>query len=294
VELTPVVGRTADRGPGEVEDPMVSRGVFPASATDYEGGRARLKVGVFSAGFVALSGGFLELTYGRDTLRLEGSQPPHALSAEGTVRLPVVAPGEAGSVACLFEPLVPGRHLLEATLTFYDDANNPRHMEVPSREFEVAFPRLALETPPGSLEGTQRMGMDEARRCWRYPASLGGLDVLRTARTVLGTRGLVLTPGEEVPGPPPEWSVEGRALAGPSPLVLGIRVTGGEARRLELRVASPSGSVTAGAVAEMRKLMLEAFFKRWRGQVELEEEPTGPAREPEIPPTDIDIYVPAR
>ena len=47
-ELAPVVGRTADRGPGDVADPLNARGVFPVSAVDFLGGRVRLKVTGYS------------------------------------------------------------------------------------------------------------------------------------------------------------------------------------------------------------------------------------------------------
>jgi hypothetical protein len=292
--LAPVTGRTEDRGPGEVEDPMNARGVFPVSAMDFEEGMARLKVAVFSAGFAAVQGAYVELVHGREGLRLEASRPDHALTEEGSVRFPVVAPGEAASVACLLEPLVPGRHLVEGTITFFDDANNPRHLEVPPREFQVVFPRLSVEVPPDGLQGWVVAGGDSASRSWRYPASLGGVDVLRTARTVLGTRGLVLTSGEEDTGPPPSWSVEGRALAGNAPISVTMRVTGGMVRRIELTATSTEATVTAGAMAELRQLLTEAFFKRWRGQVMLEEETTTRRGPPPIPETDIDLYIPAR
>nr|NIP34286.1 hypothetical protein [Thermoplasmata archaeon]NIS11405.1 hypothetical protein [Thermoplasmata archaeon]NIS19341.1 hypothetical protein [Thermoplasmata archaeon]NIT76434.1 hypothetical protein [Thermoplasmata archaeon]NIU48469.1 hypothetical protein [Thermoplasmata archaeon] len=150
---------------------------------------------------------------------------------------------------------------------------------------------LALDVPDlGALEGAQ-----EASRTWRYPASLGGVDVMRTARTVLGTRGLVLQerPGED--GPPPRWSVEGLAYAGRTPLSMGLTVTGGEVRRLEVRAASTDGAVTAGALAEMRSLLSQAFFRRWRGQVDLEEEGLDQARGPAgLPESDIDTFIPWR
>lgn len=293
VLMRPVLDRTADRSPGEVEGPLNARGVFPVSAVDFEGGRARLKVGLFSAGFLDVRGGFLELSYHRDALRLESSEPPSALTESGTVRTGTVAPGEEGVVACLLEPLVPGRHRVEGTFTFYDDANNPRHLEMPPREFDVTFPDLALDVP--GLEALD--GADEATRVWRYPPSLGGVDVMRVARTVLGTRGLVLRELPDGDGSPPRWSVEGRAYAGRTPLAMGLTVTGGDERRLELRAASTDPSVTAGAVVEMRSLLTEAFFKRWRGQADLEEEGAGPAverGEAAPPPSNIDTYVPWR
>jgi hypothetical protein len=292
--LAPVVDRTARHGPGEVANPMMVRGVFPVTAVDFEGGHARYKVAVYSSGFLAVSGGFLELTFGEDLLRLEGAQPSHALTDEGTVRLGTIPAGEETSVACLLEPLSPGRHLVEGTLSWFDEKGNPRHIELPPREFPVLFPGISLEVPVAAGDGDQSEGTDQALRSWRFPASLGGMDVLRTARTVLGTRGMVLSAGDEANGPPPTWSVEGRALAGRTPLVLGLQVTGGDVRRLELRAASTDGAVTAGAVAEMRKMLTDAFFKRWRGQVVLEEEVEVSRRERDLPDTDIDIYVPVR
>jgi hypothetical protein len=290
-DLAPVVGRTIDRTPGEVEDPLNVRGVFPVSAVDYDGGCARLKVAVFSAGFADVRGGFLELSYNADSLRLEGSQPAFALTEEGTVKLGNVSSGEEGAVAVLMEPMVPGRHRVEGTVTFYDENNNPRHLDLPPREFTVLFPDLDMDVP--AIEALD--GAVETSRSWRYPASLGGVDVMRTARTVLGTRGLVLQerPGEE--GPPPTWSVEGRAYAGRTPLTMGLTVTGGEVRRLEVRAASTDAAVTAGAMAEMRSLLNEAFFKRWKGQVDLEEEGVREGRAAiDVPGTDIDSYIPWR
>ena len=153
-DLAPVVGRTADRGPGDVVDPLNARGVHPVTAVDFEGGRARFKVSIFSSGFVAVRGGYLELTFNRESLRLEASEPAHALTDEGTVKVATISPGEASTVACLLEPLGPGKYLLEGTITFFDDANNPRHMEVPPREVQVLFPDLGLHTPPdGPWEG---------------------------------------------------------------------------------------------------------------------------------------------
>jgi hypothetical protein len=290
-ELEPVVARTADRTPGEVDDPMNARGVFPVSAMDFDGGRARLKVALFSAGFRDVRGGFLELSYSADSLRLDGSVPALALTEEGTVRMGNVSQGEAGSVAVLMEPLSPGRHRVEGTVTFYDDSNNPRHLEMPPKEFDVLFPDLAMDVPEvAALEGAH-----EATRAWRYPASLGGVDVMRTARTVLGTRGLVLHEGPGEEGPPPTWSVEGRAYAGRTPLSMALTVTGGEVRRLEVRAASPDAAVTAGALAEMRDLLSQAFFRRWKGQVDLEEEGVGDGRAAvTLPETDIDQYIPWR
>jgi hypothetical protein len=179
---------------------------------------------------------------------------------------------------------------VEGTLTFFDDANNPRHMEVPPREFDVVFPPLGLESPPGGPWD----GLDSASRSWRYPASLGGVDVVRAVRTVLGTRGLELSAGEEDPAPPPTWRVEGRALAERSPLSVGIRVTGGEVRRVELEVASTRPAATAGALAEMRRLLEDEFFRRWRGQVELEEEDVGGPGASMPPQTDIDDIISLR
>lgn len=295
-ELVPVVGRTADRGPGEVDEPLNARGVFPVSAVDFEGGRARLKVAVFACGFLDLRGGFMELSFGRGSLRVDGTKPASALGDGDVVRLPTVPTGEEATVAVLMEPLSPGRHLVEGTLTFYDDANNPRHLEVPRREFDVVFPALSPgSTPPPSVPpGGGGAALDEAVRSWRYPASLGGLDVLRVARTVLGTRGLVLSPGAEATGPPPAWEVDARAMAGRAPLQVTLRVTGGDARRLELRAASTDPWATAGAMAEMRHLLVDAFFRRWRGQVELEEEGVHRVPQGGPPATDIDIYVPWR
>jgi hypothetical protein len=246
---------------------------------------------VFSAGFADVRGGFLELSYNADSLRLEGSQPAFALTEEGTVKLGNVSSGEEGAVAVLMEPMVPGRHRVEGTVTFYDENNNPRHLDLPPREFTVLFPDLDMDVP--AIEALD--GAVETSRSWRYPASLGGVDVMRTARTVLGTRGLVLQerPGEE--GPPPTWSVEGRAYAGRTPLTMGLTVTGGEVRRLEVRAASTDAAVTAGAMAEMRSLLNEAFFKRWKGQVDLEEEGVREGRAAiDVPGTDIDSYIPWR
>ena len=179
---------------------------------------------------------------------------------------------------------------MEGTITFFDDANNPRHLEVPPREFDVLFPPLGLDPPPaGPWEG-----LDGASRSWRYPASLGGLDVIRAARTVLGTRGLELSSGEEDPTPPPTWRVEGRALAERSPLSVGIKVTGGEVRRMELEVASTRPAAAAGALAEMRRLLEDEFFRRWRGQVVLEEEDSGGPSAAMPPPADIDEFIPTR
>ncbi len=293
-ELVPVVARTTDRGPGEVEDPPNARGVFPVSSVDFHGGRARFKVGVYSSGFIPVRGAFMELTFGRDLLRLEGSQPGDALTEEGSVSVGTISAGESKSVACLLEPMVPGRHLVEATLTFFDDANNPRHLEVPKREFDVVFPHLSVDMPLQAMGRGAVAGTDEASRAWSFPASLGGLDVMRVARTVLGTRGLVLSSGEEERGPPPVWTVEGGAMAGPAPLKVGLRVIGGDVRRLELTAASTDAGATAGAVAEMRKLLEEAFFKRWRGQVSLVEDASDRRREAPIPETDIDTLIPAR
>jgi hypothetical protein len=293
-ELAPIVGRTADRGPGEVEDPPNARGVFPVSALDFTGGHARLKVAVYSSGFLPVQGAYLELSFGGDLLRLEGAEPEHALTDKGTVNFGTIPQGEASSVGCLFEPLTPGRHLVEGTVTFYDDANNPRHLDMPQREFDVTFPELSVDAPSTEGGTVPRECADEAARAWRFPASLGGLDVLRAARTVLGTRGLVLSSGEEEGGPPPSWVVEGRAMAGASPLSVGLRVTGGDVRRLELSAASTNAAVTAGAVVEMRKLLDEAFFKRWKGQVTLEEDGSRQRRAAPIPETDIDMFIPAR
>jgi hypothetical protein len=290
-ELAPVVERTAHRNPGEVAEPMNVRGVFPVSAVDFDGGRARLKVAVFSAGFRDVKGGTVELSMNPDALRLDGSEPAYAMTEEGTVRLGNVPQGDASSVAVLMEPLVPGRHRVEGTVTFYDDANNPRTLDLPPKEFDVLFPDLAMDVPDVmALDGAL-----EASRAWRYPASLGGVDVMRTARTVLGTRGLVLQEGPSDDGPPPSWSVEGRAYAGRTPLSMGLTVTGGDVRRLEVRAASPDGAVTAGALAEMRSLLSQAFFRRWRGQVDLEEEGLAEGRAvAAMPETDIDEVVPWR
>jgi hypothetical protein len=194
-------------------------------------------------------------------------------------------------VAVLLEPLTPGRHRVEGTITFYDDSNNPRHLELPPKEFDVLFPDLAMDVPElRALEGAH-----EATRTWRYPASLGGVDVMRTARTVLGTRGLVLQEGPGGEGPPPTWSVEGRAYAGRTPLSMSLTVTGGDVRRLEVRAASPDAAVTAGAMAEIRSLLSQAFFRRWKGQVDLEEEGVGEGRvAAALPETDIDDYIPWR
>jgi hypothetical protein len=290
-DLAPVVGRTADRGPGEVAEPLNVRGIHPVSAVDFEGGRARLKVTIFSSGFLAVRGGYLELTFNRESLRLEGSEPAHALTAEGTVKVATISPGEATTVACLLEPLGPGKYLLESTITFFDDANNPRHLEVPPREAHVLFPDLGMDAPgDGPWEG-----LDSATRSWRYPASLGGIDVMRTVRTVMGTRGLVLSAGEEEVGPPPQWTVVGRAVADRSPLSASIRVTGGDVRRIEMVVASTKAAATAGAVAEMRGLLEGEFFRRWRGQVVLEEEGVKRVAKVAAPvPTDIDNFISLR
>jgi hypothetical protein len=243
---------------------------------------------------VPVRGAFLELSFGRDLLRLEGAEPGHAMTGEGTVNVGTIPTGEASSVACLFEPLTPGRHLVEGTFTFYDDANNPRHLDMPQREFDVTFPELSVDAPSIESGPGPHMGADEAARAWRFPASLGGLDVLRAARTVLGTRGLVLSTSEAESGSPPSWAVEGRAMAGTVPLSVGLRVTGGDVRRLELSAASTDAAVTAGAVVEIRKLLDEAFFKRWKGQVTLEEDASRQRRVAPIPETDIDTFVPAR
>jgi len=290
-DLAPVVGRTAERGPEEVVDPLNVRGVHPVSAVDFKGGRARLKVAIFVTGFMAVRGGYLELTFNRDSVRLDGSEPAHALNDEGTVKVATISPGEASTVACLLEPLGPGKYLMEGTITFFDDANNPRHLEVPPREVQVLFPDLGMHSPPdGPMEG-----LDSATRFWRYPASLGGLDVMRTVRTVLGTRGFVLSVGEEEEGPPAEWTVEGRAMADSSPLYVSMRVTGGDVRRIEMEVASTRAEATAGALAEMRGLLEGEFFRRWRGQVVLEEEGVKKvSREPAPIPTDIDKYISIR
>jgi hypothetical protein len=76
---------------------------------------------------------------------------------------------------------------------------------------------------------------------------------------------------------------------------LGLTVTGGEVRRLEMRVASTDTAVTAGAMVEMRSLLSEAFFKRWKGQVDLEEEGVDEGRRAAAESeTDIDMYIPWR
>jgi hypothetical protein len=295
--LRPVVDRTADRGPGEVEDPMRTRGVFPVTAFDFEGGRGRLKVAVFSAGLAALQGTHVEITYGRDVLRLEGSQPENALDEDGRLSLGTIVPGEAAAAAYLFEPLGPGSSLIEGTLTFFDVGNNPRHFDLPKRFISLELPGVssaaegpgqARQLPPDGRSGD----VDVAERSWRYPASLGGVDVLRLVRTVLGTQGLMIGPGSEVEAPSPSWAVEGLGAVGPAPVAILLKVEGGDARRLSMRAASTDPVVVAGMVAELRTRLSDAFFRRWRGQASLEEERVWTRSVPPIEETDIDIYHP--
>jgi hypothetical protein len=72
-------------------------------------------------------------------------------------------------------------------------------------------------------------------------------------------------------------------------------VTGGEVRRIEMEVASTKAAATAGVLAEMRGLLEGEFFRKWRGQVVLEEEGVrGVAKEAVPVPTDIDKYISLR
>ena len=71
-----------------------------------------------------------------------------------------------------------------------------------------------------------------------------------------------------------------------------MKVTGGDVRRIEMEVASTKAAATAGAVAEMRGLLEGEFFRRWRGQVVLEEEGVkGVAKVAAPVPTDIDDLI---
>ena len=270
-----VVSRTAGWGPGEVEDPLRSRGVFPVTAVDFEGGCARFKVGVFSAGLEAVQDARAELSYGRDLLWLSGARPPGALDASGALRIGAIAQGEAGAVAALLEPLAVGRALVEGELGFFGKGSSPRHLELPRRHVAIEEPRargrpLAEGSPPAPA-APGGPSVDTAARAWHYPPGLGALDVVRVSRTALGTRGLELGPGSRAPGPPPSWTVEAGTVHGRTPLWVGLTVVGGEERLLTLRVGSTDPAVVAWAVAEMRTQLQEAFFRRWRGLAGLDE-----------------------
>jgi len=282
-----VVSRTAGWGPGEVEDPLLARGVFPVTAVDFEGGCARFKVGVFSAGLEAVQDARAELSYGRDLLRLWGARPPGALDASGALRIGAIAQGEAGAVAALLEPLAVGRALVEGELGFFGKGSSPRHLELPRRHVAVEEPfargRPLAEGRPPAPAAPGGPSVDTAARAWRYSAGLGALDVVRVSRTALGTRGLELGPGSHAPGPPPSWTVEAGAVHGRTPLWVGLTVVGGEERLLTMRVGSTDPAVVAWAVAEMRTQLQEAFFRRWRGLAGLEEvrvRDGGPERPP--------------
>jgi len=283
-----VVARTAGWGPGEVEDTMRARGVFPVTAVDFEGGCARFKVGVFSAGLEGVQDARAELSYGRDLLRLSGASPPGALDPSGAMRIGAVPQGEAGSVAALLEPLAVGRALVEGTLTFFGKGSAPRHLELPRRHVAVEGPsargRPLAEGRPFPASGPGGASwLDSATRAWRYPAGLGAVDVVRVSRTALGTRGLELGPGSRAPGPPPSWTVEAGAVHGRTPMWVALTVVGGDERLLTLRVGSTDPAMVAWAVAEMRTQLQEAFFRRWRGLAGLEEvrvQGPGPARAP--------------
>jgi len=269
--LRPVVARTSSWGPGTVGEPLRTKGVLATTAVDFEGGRARFKVAAFNAALAPVPDPFAELSFGQELLRLDASRPARALDGPSRLRLPALSPGEAGSAAALLEPLRPGSSPVEGELTFLDGEAAPRHVPLPRRYVEVG-------PPPSGAVGTPRAGppvdpgsADVAVRAWRYPPSLGALDVLRTARTVLGTRGLEMGAGAEAPGPPPSWTVEAGAVHGRVPLAVGLTVTGGEARELRLVVASTEAALVAWTVADVRVQLAEAFFRRWRGQAELEE-----------------------
>jgi hypothetical protein len=270
-----VVARTSGWGPGEVEDPMRARGVFPVTAVDFEGGCARFKVGVFSAGLEGVQDARAELSYGRDLLRLTGAHPPGALDPSGALRVGAIPQGEAGSVAALLEPLAVGRALVEGTLTFFGKGSAPRHLELPRRHVEVEGPsaqgRPLAEGGPVAPSGPAGGSVDTATRAWHYPAGLGAVDVVRVSRTALGTRGLELGPGSRAPGPPPSWTVEAGAVHGRTPLWVALTIVGGDERLLTLRVGSTDPAMVAWAVAEMRTQLQEAFFRRWRGLAGLEE-----------------------
>ena len=270
-----VVSRTGGWGPGEVEDPLRARGVFPVTAVDFEGGCARFKVGVFSAGLEGVQDSRVELSYGRDLLRLAGARPAGALDPSGALRLGAVPQGEAGTVAALLEPLAVGRALVEGTLTYFGKGAAPHHLDLPRRHVEVEGPSsrgrpLAAAGPPQHA-GAAGARADSAARAWRYPAGLGAVDVVRVSRTALGTRGLELGPGSRSPGPPPSWTVEAGAVHGRTPLWVALTVVGGDDRLLTLRVGSTDPAMVAWAVAEMRTQLQEAFFRRWRGLAALEE-----------------------
>jgi hypothetical protein len=269
--LRPVVARTASWGPGDVGDPLRTKGVLATTAVDFEGGRARFKVAAFNAGLAPVPEPFVELSLGRELLRLDAALPARALDGPSRLRMLALSPGDAGSVAALLEPLRPGSSFVEGELIFLDADKSPRHVGLPHRYVEVA-------PPPSGAIGTPRAGppidpgsADMAVRAWRYPASLGALDVLRTARTVLGTRGLELGAGSEATGPPPSWTVEAGSAHGRVPLGVGLTVTGGDVRELRLVVASTEAALVAWTVADVRVQLMEAFFRRWRGQAELEE-----------------------
>ena len=81
-------------------------------------------------------------------------------------------------------------------------------------------------------------------------------------------------------------------MADRSPLSVSMRVTGGDVRRIEMDVASTKAAATAGVLAEMRGLLEGEFFRRWRGQVVLEEEGVKRVAKEAAPiPTDIDKYI---
>jgi len=269
--LRPVVARTASWGPGAVGEPLRTKGVLATTAVDFEGGRARFKVAAFNAGLAHVPDPWVELSMGRELLRLDAARPARALDGPARLRMGALSPGEAGSVAALLEPLRPGSSLVEGELTFFADDGSPRHVELPRRYVEVVPPPSGAVGTPRAPSPVDPGSADMAVRAWRYPASLGALDVLRTARTVLGTRGLEMGAGAEVAGPPPSWTVEAGSAHGHVPLGVGLTVVGGDVRELRLVVASTEASLVAWTVADVRVQLVEAFFRRWRGQAELEE-----------------------
>ncbi len=274
--LRPVVARTSAWGPGGVGEPLRTKGVLATTALDFEGGRARFKVAVFNAGLAPVPDPFVELSFGREVLRLDASRPARALDGPSRLRLVSLSPGDAGSVAALLEPLRPGSALVEGELTFFDAGQSPRHVELPRRHVMVGPPRSGPVGTPRRGPPVDPGSADVAVRAWRYPPSLGALDVLRTARTVLGTRGLQMGSGVESRGPPPAWTVEAGAAHGRVPVAVGLTVVGGEGREVRLVVASTESALVAWTVADVRVQLLEAFFRRWRGQAELEELPAPP------------------
>lgn len=287
--LRPVVERTSSWGPGEVDDPLQARGVFAVTASDFEGGRVRLKVAVFSAALAPVQDAYVELSYGRDLLRLDGSRPERALDEAGRLNVGIVSPGETASVAALLEPLVPGGAVVEGELSWFGEGGAaPRHVELPRRVVQVASPEAPAAGGALRADVAARGSADTASREWRYPPGLGAKDVLRTARTILGTRGLELGAGSEEGGPPPSWTVEAGATYGAVPLAVGLTVVGGDERRLRLSAVSTDASVVAWAVSELRQQLQEAFFRRWRGIVELEE--VRPGAQLARTATDTEIY----